>query len=122
MTDPDLLPVCGAREYLPAALVPAAIALEKQVGEATETDVERHVRCTIQEHEDGLHTAFVMDLDGVHTGSVWTSWATGEQPAAVFVMADCDGADGEPCREFRRHPGGHSHQIHDPWTERIPTP
>ncbi|HEY5833459.1 hypothetical protein [Streptomyces sp.] len=110
-------PVCGARAYLPEALVPLALRLETRADRATERDVERHLRCTLESHEAGPHWELVMDLDGPDTGSVWTYWADGSAPESVVVLPDCPGADGQPCTEYARHPGGHSPELHDPWSD-----
>lgn len=111
--------MCGARSYLPADLVSAAIAMEKRRGWAVESDVQRALRCTLQEHPAGQdHQAFVMELDGVSTGSVWARWADGGTPAGVETLPDCRGGeDGMPCREAAEHQGGHSSQTHDPLVE-----
>ena len=108
--------VCGARAYLPGRLVPQAVALAAP-GTAEAGDVQRHVRCTLQAHAGGLHAGFVMQLDGVDTGSVWTHWTRGTLPAAVVVHPDCPATHPptrEPCCEYAGHPGGHTYEITDP--------
>jgi hypothetical protein len=110
-------PVCGERAYLSIELVDKALefAAGGSVGPA---DVERQLRCTLQEHTTGDHFAFVVDLDGRDTGSVWARWVQGRLPASVVVLPDCDATGGsrsEPCCEFDGHPGGHTYELADPW-------
>lgn len=118
MNTPDLPPVCGAIAYLPTHLVPEALALEAELGQAGTADVQRHLRCTLQAHHEGDHHGHVLDLDGVDTGSVWTTWTNGKAPEKVTVLPDCPSEDGKPCVEHRGHHGGHTWQTHDPVTTR----
>jgi hypothetical protein len=110
--------ICGERMTLPAELAAAALAY----GDSTDTesgDVERELRCSLEAHTTGDHFAFVRELDGADTGSLWTSWARGHRPAGVVVLGDCNAADaqtGEPCCEFAEHPGGHTFDVADPWS------
>lgn len=112
--------VCGERTRLPDRLV--AAALESASGTGPD-DVERHLRCTLEDHARGDHVAFVAERPGAHAGSVWARWTRGNAPADVVVLADCDatgpGPAREPCGEYGGHPGGHTWQLGDPW--RTPT-
>lgn len=112
--------VCGARTYLPGRLVPMALKLARTTaGDGDPNDVQRMLRCPLTQHHDGPHHGFVMDLDGVDTGSVWTPWRTGDEPALVMVLGDCPGRsqDGtRACEEFAGHPGAHTWQLPDPWS------
>jgi hypothetical protein len=119
MTGSALPPICGARTYLPTRLLPFVMRLETHRGRATEMDIERHLRCTLQAHSDGDHWGLVLELYGIETGSVWAPWTTGINTAApekLVVLPDCSvsGPAGEACGEYDRHPGGHTWQIHDP--------
>jgi len=118
MGDPQ---VCGSGGYLPEELVPAALALETRPGLATTQDVGRHLRCTLETHgQDQPHWAIVLELAGVDTGSVWTSWPDGEQPEGLRVVADCpalDGDSGYPCSGYARHLGLCDFALHDPLDE-----
>lgn len=109
-------PVCGERALLPDQLVLAALELASCAGP---DDVERHLRCTGEEHARGDHLGFVAERSGARAGSVWARWTRGRAPADVVVMADCDatGPDPahEPCGEYDGHPGGHTWQLADPW-------
>lgn len=110
-------PVCGERTELPAHLVPLVLALGTP-GAVTTADVERALRCTLEDHAVSDHYAMVMEL-GSHA-AVWTRWIRGRPPAAVLVLLDCPGADpsaadGGPCSEFAGHSGGHSNSLADPW-------
>ncbi|WNI16893.1 hypothetical protein [Actinacidiphila sp. ITFR-21] len=119
MPDTDQPQVCGRRSFLPAALVPAAVALEPHPGRASAADVERDLRCTLQAHGDDDHQAFVLDLDGPDTGAVWASWCDGTVPAQVRVLPPCPAVGGgEPCMEYAGHRGGHSFELHDPLADR----
>lgn len=110
--------VCGATADLPDCLIPDALALETALGRAGAADVQRYLRCTLQAHHDGDHHGHVLDLDGVDTGSVWTTWSTGGAPEKVTVLPDCPSEDGKPCVEAAGHHGGHTWQTHDPVTAR----
>lgn len=120
MTQPTTagrLPVCGEQELLPPELMPKALELAPW-GTAQCDDVQRDLHCTLQRHEGGDHYAFVMEIDGPQTGSVWTHWAAGARPAEVVVLPDCpvgDEATGEPCCGFAAHPGAHTFRLTDPW-------
>jgi hypothetical protein len=116
MTRPQ---VCGAQAYLPADLVPEAMALESVSGWAEASDVTRHLRCTLEAHGADEHYSIVMDLSGMDTGAVWTHWAAGCTPDELVVLRDCPltGQGGEPCREYEGHPGGCSPQVYDPWDD-----
>jgi len=113
--------VCGTGGYLPTALVPAAVALEKHPGWAASTDVERRLRCTLETHHRGAHHGLVLELAGVDTGSVWTTWTADQPPGTLTVLPDCpalEGGDGrEPCCGYAGHPGGHTFQLRDPLDE-----
>lgn len=112
---PPSRPACGERTYLPAPLVPAALAAGATPG-TEPADVERELRCPLEAHATGDHHAFVRELPGPDTGAVWTRWTRGHLPAAVLVLPDCpavrtDDASSEPCAEFAGHPGAHSWQL-----------
>jgi len=111
--------VCGERAHLPYEAVEAALKLAPR---AEPDDVERLVRCTLEDHSTGDHFAFVLELDGVHTGSVWARWIRGRLPAAVLVLPDCPATGPaparEPCCEFAGHAGGHTWELTDPWAVR----
>jgi hypothetical protein len=118
--------VCSARAYLPEALVDEALAFETEAGEAQPDLVQRHLRCTLEEHEAiGLHHAIVMELNGEETGAVWARWMADRLmsprsfPGDLLVLPDCpEQSDAQqPCREAAGHRGGHSWEINDPWTE-----
>jgi hypothetical protein len=112
-------PVCGERAYLRPETALAAGQLAPDPALVQPSDIERHLRCTLEQHGTGDHYAFVMDLDGVTTGSVWTRWNRGHAPTVVLVQPDCPGTSPdprqEPCCEFADHPGGHTWQLADPW-------
>jgi hypothetical protein len=108
--------VCGERGYLLVRLVPAVLALAGPG--AAPAEVERHLRCTLQDHDRGDHAAFVMELDGVDSGSVWAHWTSGRFPAAVTVHPDCPASDAacrDVCCEYEGHPGVHTYELQDPW-------
>lgn len=119
-------PVCGERTYLPARLVPAALA--QQPGEAELPDVERHLRCTLEAHATGDHHALVRDLAGPDTGALWTHWTRGHLPVSLVVLPDCPAtrtydSSHESCAEFADHPGAHTWQLagappHRPTTDK----
>jgi hypothetical protein len=113
--------VCGASAFLPGALVPDVLALETSTERpAVPGDVQRHLRCTLERHAPGSdHYALLMELDGPDTGSVWTTWPSSGQAEQwpLLVLPDCPGADDQPCNEFAEHSGGHTHEVHDPWSE-----
>lgn len=131
MTESTALPVsadrrlpasCGERTSLPDELAAKALAFGggSDVGPG---DVQTDVRCTLQVHATGDHFALVRDLEGIDTGSVWTSWIRGHRPADVFVLSDCNAVQDrthEPCCEFTDHPGGHTFDIADPWSGSTP--
>ncbi|MFI0718234.1 ATP-binding protein [Streptomyces sp. NPDC021224] len=113
------LPVCGERARLPRHLVPRAVFLAT-ANAVAEAGIETDLRCSLQAHTGDEHHAFVMHIDGVDTGSVWTSWFRNGIPAAVEVRADCEVVSGcargsEPCCEFDGHPGAHSFDVDDLW-------
>lgn len=114
----ERLPVCGHESYLAAELVPLALKLAPE-GSSVAEDVRRDLSCSLQEHSEGVdHHCFVMELAGIDTGSVWTSWPSGEQPASVFTMPDCTvhgPGDEDICEEFEGHLGGHTWQLDHPW-------
>jgi hypothetical protein len=61
---------------------------------------------------------WLLQLDGIDTGAVWTSWT--ERPTAVEVRADCGAVSArehgsQPCCEFDGHPGAHTYDTYDPW-------
>jgi hypothetical protein len=117
--NPPKRPACGSRAYLPTVLVPLAVGLAP-AGSGEPADVQRQLRCVLEEHHEGPHYGFVLDLEGIGTGAVWTRWRTEEEPGAVFVLADCDlgSPDGmDACEEFAGHPGGHTWQLADPWRD-----
>lgn len=115
MTD-DRPSVCNARAYLPSGLVPVALALETRSTPA-DTEVERGLRCSLQGQHDNDHHGLVLELDGIDTGSVWTRWTTDQLPYVVVVLPDCPGAGGQACSEFAGHPGGHTPEMHDPYSD-----
>lgn len=110
--------LCGERTALPASLVAAARKFAPP-GATSPDDVQRELRCTLEQHPLGDHHAFVMELPGATSGAVWTRWTRGHRPTAVFVLPDCTHASpppsAEPCCEFTAHPGAHSWQLHDAW-------
>ena len=124
---PDHLPpVCSARAYLPEALVADVLAFEKGPGEADSAQVNRQLRCTLEDHGDtGLHHAIVMELDGPDRGAVWARWMADRLmsphgfPGDVLVLPNCPEQDGgrQACREAAGHRGGHSWQVDDPWVD-----
>jgi hypothetical protein len=109
--------VCGAETALPPEL--AALALSfAEPGSVQPEDVEVGLRCALQAHSDGEHHAFVLQLDGIDAGAVWTSWT--ERPTAVEVRADCGAVSprehgSQPCCEFDGHPGAHTYETYDRW-------
>lgn len=111
-------PICGERTYLPAEL--AGRALKFAAGDTVGlVDVERELRCTLQDHDTGDHFALVVELDGTYAMALWTRWMQGRSPATVVVLLDCDAVSrstGEPCCEFADHPGRHSYELADPWS------
>ncbi|WP_329136105.1 hypothetical protein OG552_23725 [Streptomyces sp. NBC_01476] len=120
MTDfvpaPALRLACGETRAVPAQLIPAALIFAP--AGSVPSDVERVARCTLQAHLAGDHHGFVLDLPGPDTGSVWTTWAPGGEPASVAVLPDCpveEEATHEPCCEFAGHPGAHTFELTDPW-------
>jgi hypothetical protein len=118
-------PVCGERAFLRAALADVARQFGSGPAPAREpVDVQRHLRCTLEDHATADHHAFVMELDGIDTGSVWARWARGHQPATVLVLPDCPATScdqaQEPCCEFAGHPGGHTWELDDPWRVESP--
>lgn len=109
--------ICGERTYLPVELLGRTLEFAAG-GTVGSVDVERQLRCTLQDHATGDHFAFVVELDGRDAGSVWTRWTRGRSPAAVLVLPDCDATSrstAEPCFEFADHPGGHTYELADPW-------
>lgn len=113
------LPVCGKRARLPRHLVPRAVFLAT-ANAAAEADIETDLVCALQAHASGAHHAFVMHIDGIDTGSVWTSWPGSGAPATVEVRADCEVVGpyergGDPCCEFDGHPGAHTFDVDDLW-------
>ncbi|MFC4030268.1 hypothetical protein ACFO3J_02150 [Streptomyces polygonati] len=115
--DPPDRRVCGDRAHLPTRLVLLALRLAPS-REGQREDVQRELRCVMEEAHAGAHHGFAMELDGVDTGSVWTRWLAGEEPGDVVVLADCNAAraDGmDACGEFAGHPGAHSWELDDPW-------
>lgn len=117
MTGSGDRPVCGERASLPTGLVHTAWKFAPDI--ATAGDIQRELRCTLEQHTGGDHHAFVMHLAGTDSGSVWTRWTRGNDPATVLVLLDCDavspGPGFEPCCEFASHSGGHTWQVADPW-------
>jgi len=114
----DQASVCGARAELPANLVPQVLALALGARRQPPDEVERNLRCTMQQHVPGSdHYAVVLELDGAHTGSVWVSWPDHCPPRRVIVLPDCDGDDRGPCTEFRGHAGDHTPGLYDPWAD-----
>ncbi|UWE08706.1 hypothetical protein [Actinacidiphila bryophytorum] len=114
-----LVPICGERTCLPPEL--AAFATEFAAPGSHGAEVQRYLRCCLQEHDetDHDHYAYVLDLDGPDSGSVWTSWVRGEAPECLVVLQDCPAVsakeDGrQPCCEFLNHPGQHTWHIDDP--------
>ena len=114
---PRRVPVCGERVHLPHRLVADALAFAA-AGTAKPSDVQRLLRCTLQQHATGDHYAFVMDLDTPDT-AVWTHWTQGHQPPTVLVLPDCDATGPQPghapCCEFAAHSGAHTYDINDPF-------
>lgn len=111
------VPVCGQRALLPRHLISAALAFAT-CGSASPRDVEKKLRCPLETHV-GEHHGFVMHLDGVDTGSVWTSWTDGQLPEIVTVRDDCDAVSSrergrQSCCEFAGHPGAHTYDVDDP--------
>ncbi|MYS22825.1 hypothetical protein GA0115240_144882 [Streptomyces sp. DvalAA-14] len=127
MTMPTSLPavladrqgrICGERVGLPAELAAAALSYEDSA-DTESGDVERELRCSLEAHTTGDHFAFVRELDGADTGSLWTSWVRGHRPADVMILGDCNAADartGEACCEFTEHQGMHTFDLIDPWS------
>jgi hypothetical protein len=118
MTSPKpRLTVCGAQAYLPADVVPTVLAQEPTSGWADPSDVNRRLRCALEQHARGIpHHGIAMDLDGLAKSAVWGRWETGtwESPEVV-VLADCPAADDdEPCTLFADHPGRHTYEVPDP--------
>lgn len=112
--------VCGAQTYLPTALVPVAIQFEQTAGWADESDVSRHLRCTLQAHPEGDHYAIVMELRGLQAGAVWTHWAAGHFPRELGVLLNCArGSLADPCTSFEEHPGRCYPDLHDPWAAMV---
>ena len=115
---PDLLvPACGQLARLPRPLVSVALS-HAAPGSASVLDVERQLRCLLQEHQ-GDHHALVLQLDGSVTTAVWTSWADDQVPEAVEVRDDCTavsspGRGSQPCCEYAEHPGAHTFDVEDP--------
>jgi hypothetical protein len=112
---PAPLPVCGRWVWLPERQVPAAVAYAP-AGAASADDVDRDLRCGLQAHATGRHLAYVMDLDGRDTGSVWAGWEDGGVPV-LAVLPDCPACrpPGDACCLYGEHPGGHSYELADPW-------
>jgi len=112
MGDPQ---VCGSGGYLSEELASAALELEKRPGLATTQDVERRLRCTLETHgPDHVHCAIVLELAGIDTGSVWTSWPDGQVPSTLWVVPDCPALDGDsdvPCCGFAEHAGRHTFAL-----------
>jgi hypothetical protein len=109
-----LFTVCGRPARLPRYLVREALRIAAPYGLAEEADVERNLWCHLQAHGEGDHFALVLDLAGVATGAIWTSWADGVPAAALDIRPDCSYVDPEshePCCEFASHPGAHSHRL-----------
>jgi hypothetical protein len=78
--------------------------------------VERRLHCTREAHTGSDHQALVRELDGVHTGAVWTHWPDGGRPVAVLVVPDCLAVvtaetGSTACAGFRGHPGAHSWEL-----------
>ncbi|WP_188281633.1 hypothetical protein [Streptomyces sp. CBMA29] len=118
-------PVCGERTYLSAELADRARDFPSRRGAAEPEDVQRQLRCTLESHDSGDHHAFVMELDGPESGSLWTRWIRGHHPTAVFALPDCQAVgpapDSVPCCEYADHPGAHTWQVTDPWRVPIDT-
>lgn len=110
-------PVCGAMEYLPFPLLPVALKMAP-AGTADKGDVLRELICALERHEEGDHYAFVMEIDGKDTGSVWARWLPEARPVEVLALPDCEASEpltGEPCCGFTPHPGEHTFGVADPW-------
>ena len=114
---PALLPICDERTVLCEHLVPTVLEYALP-GAAQSVDVQRNLRCTLQQHTTDEHYGFVLHLDGTNSGSVWARWTGRHEHVTVTVLPDCDavgpGPDYDACCEFGGHPGGHTHEIEDP--------
>ncbi|MFI5981531.1 hypothetical protein ACIBEA_11710 [Streptomyces sp. NPDC051555] len=109
--------VCGATGELPLGLALGAVQIAGEGRDALEL-IAPTLRCTLGPHR-GCHRDLVLDMDEGDS-AVWTSWRSGEPPAAVEVLRNCGAATGgdagraEACTHFAGHPGDHSWALLDP--------
>lgn len=116
MGNPDpLRHTCQGTAYLPEEHVKAALDLAPN-GSYASGDVERHLRCTLEEHTAPVHYGLVLGLDESPSGAVWATWDANDMAFALKVRHDClaMSPDGSAiCTEFDQHPGGHTWQLTD---------
>lgn len=106
--------MCEARAHLPEDMARRALGFESPQNTPPRLeDVERVLRCTLQEHGSAdRHHALVLELEGIDSGTVWARWTDADQAELIRLPA-CPGEGARPCNEFAGHPGGHSFEVHD---------
>lgn len=107
---------CGTTAYLPDGFVTSVLAAAP-AGSYSVEDVERHLRCNLEEHTGPFHHGLAMELHGREARSVWALWDHRDMSFALLTLSDCPAAtaDGmQSCTEFDGHPGGHAWELTDP--------
>ncbi|CAM5363635.1 hypothetical protein GCM10010329_84870 [Streptomyces spiroverticillatus] len=108
--------LCRAESTLPPIL--AALALT--FGPSTPEDLNPELVCVLGEHPDEPdHWGFACEIDGDHTGEVWTRWTDELPPYVVLVKPNCPSKGPEDfafCGMFAEHPGPCT------WEIELPTP
>lgn len=114
-TPDPLRHVCNETASVPEKFVGRVLDLVPGGG-YTASDVEREVRCTMEEHAMPLHFGLVLELRDPKASAVWLVWDSRDMVFSLQVSGDCLAAaphGSAICTEFKAHPGGHTWELTD---------